>query len=286
MRIAMIILYLVLAPLLGGLLDGLDRRISARMQRRVGPPVLQPFYDVQKLFAKQRIVVTNSQTFLMITYLVLMIFTGCMFYSGADMLMCFFVLSTAGIFLYFAAVVTDSPYSYIGGQRELFQEMCCEPAVLLTGVGFYLLEDTFETAKIVQADRSAIVALPGFFAAFLFILTIKMRKSPFDESTSHHPHQELVKGVTTELGALNLALFQITEWYENILMLSVIALFIINKNPWSIPAAILVVLAAYFLEILIDNTSARMKSGKMLELSWAVTIAAAGVNLLILILVR
>jgi len=222
----------------------------------------------------------------MITYLVLMVFTGCMFYSGADMLMCFFVLSTAGIFLYFAAVVTDSPYSYIGGQRELFQEMCCEPAVLLTGVGFYLLEDTFETAKIVQADRSAIVALPGFFAAFLFILTIKMRKSPFDESTSHHPHQELVKGVTTELGASNLALFQITEWYENILMLSVIALFIINKNPWSIPAAILVVLAAYFLEILIDNTSARMKSGKMLELSWAVTIAAAGVNLLILILVR
>ena len=120
----------------------------------------------------------------------------------------------------------------------------------------------------------------------MFILTIKMRKSPFDESTSHHPHQELVKGVTTELGASNLALFQITEWYENILMLSVIALFIINKNPWSIPAAILVVLAAYFLEILIDNTSARMKSGKMLELSWAVTIAAAGVNLLILILVR
>ena len=92
MRIAMIILYLVLAPLLGGLLDGIDRRISARMQRRVGPPILQPFYDVQKLFAKQRIVVTNSQTFLMITYLVLMVFTGCMFYSGADMLMCFFVL--------------------------------------------------------------------------------------------------------------------------------------------------------------------------------------------------
>ena len=88
------------------------------------------------------------------------------------------------------------------------------------------------------------------------------------------------------LGGSNLALFQITEWYENILMLSVVALFILNKNPWSIPAAILVVLAAYFLEILIDNTSARMKSGKMLELSWAVTIAAAGVNLLILILVR
>lgn len=286
MRILMPILYLLLAPLAGGLLDGMDRKISARMQRRVGPPLLQPFYDVQKLFAKQRIVVTNSQTFLMITYLVLMAATGALFYSGSDMLMCFFLLSTAGIFLYFAAVVTDSPYSYIGAQRELFQEMCCEPAVLLTGLGFYILEDSFQTSDLLKADRSAIVALPGFFVAFLFILTIKMRKSPFDESTSHHPHQELVKGVTTELGGGNLALFQITEWYENVLMLSVVALFILNKNPWSIPCAVLVVLGTYFLEILIDNTSARMRSQKMLQLSWAVTIAAAGINLLILILVR
>lgn len=286
MRILMPILYLLLAPFVGGLLDGMDRKISARMQRRVGPPLLQPFYDVQKLFSKQRIVVTNSQTFLMITYLVLMMATGALFYSGADMLMCFFLLSTAGIFLYFSAVVTDSPYSYIGGQRELFQEMCCEPAVLLTALGFYILEDSFQASELIRADRSAILALPGFFVAFLFILTIKMRKSPFDESTSHHPHQELVKGVTTELGGGNLALFQITEWYENVLMLSVVALFILNKNPWSIPCAVLVVLATYFLEILIDNTSARMRSRKMLQLSWVVTIAAAGVNLVILILVR
>ena len=286
MRILMPVLYILLAPIVGGLLDGMDRKISARMQRRVGPPLLQPFYDVRKLFAKQRIVVTNSQTFLMITYLVLMIATGAVFYSGADMLMCFFLLSTAGIFLYFAAVVTDSPYSYIGGQRELFQEMCCEPAVLLTAIGFYILEDTFQTRDLIRADRSAIIALPGFFVALLFILTIKMRKSPFDESTSHHPHQELVKGVTTELGGGNLALFQITEWYENVLMLSVVALFILNRNPWSILCAVLVVLGTYFLEILIDITSARMKSQKMLQLSWAVTIIAAGVNLLILILVR
>ena len=43
------IAYLILAPVIGGLLAGLDRKISARMQRRVGPPVLQPFYDFFKL---------------------------------------------------------------------------------------------------------------------------------------------------------------------------------------------------------------------------------------------
>ena len=45
-----VIAYLILAPLAGGLLAGLDRKLSARMQRRVGPPFLQPFYVVLKLF--------------------------------------------------------------------------------------------------------------------------------------------------------------------------------------------------------------------------------------------
>ena len=49
-----VIAYLILAPLAGGLLAGLDRKLSARMQRRVGPPILQPFYDVLKLFEKEK----------------------------------------------------------------------------------------------------------------------------------------------------------------------------------------------------------------------------------------
>ena len=44
-----VVAYLLLAPLFGGLLAGADRRITARMQGRVGPPLLQPFYDVLKL---------------------------------------------------------------------------------------------------------------------------------------------------------------------------------------------------------------------------------------------
>ena len=41
-----IIAYIVLAPVVGGLLAGFDRKITARMQGRKGPSVLQPFYDV------------------------------------------------------------------------------------------------------------------------------------------------------------------------------------------------------------------------------------------------
>ena len=171
-----ILAYIILAPIVGGLLQGMDRKISARMQRRVGPPLLQPFYDLQKLLKKQVITVSTAQTFFLLTYLVLMILTGAMFYTGMDILMCFFVLSTSATFLYFASVVTSSPYATIGSNRELLQMMTYEPAVLLACVGFYLAEGTFNVGEIVQSRFSNIIFLPGFFAAFVFILTIKMRK--------------------------------------------------------------------------------------------------------------
>ena len=285
-RAISIILYLLLAPLAGGLLEGLDRKISARMQGRVGPSILQPFYDVRKLFNKQFIIVNKAQTFLVLSYMVSMIFTGCLFYAGTDILLCFFALSTAATFLIFASSVTNSPYSSLGSSRELVQMMSYEPAVLLTCVGFYLADKTFNVSDIIQSQYSSIIYLPGFFIAFVFILTIKMRKSPFDISSSHHPHQELVKGITTEMGADILAMYDITEWYENIFLLGVVGLFVVNSNPISYVFAVLVVLAVYFLEILIDNTSARVKWNVMLKLSWIVTLLSAVVNLLILMLVK
>lgn len=285
-KVIWIICYIVLAPFLGGLLDGCDRKISARMQGRVGPPVLQPFYDVRKLMNKQTIAVRRAQAVFLMAYLLMMIVTGSMFYAGSDILMCFFVLSTASTFLYFAAVVTNSPYSALGAQRELIQMMAYEPAVLFTCVGFYLANGTFNVDSIVRTKTSSILYLPGFFIAFVFILTIKMRKSPFDISASHHPHQELVKGVTTEFGAKNLALYTITEWYENIFVLGVVGLFIVNRNPVSWVIAVLVVLAVYFLEILIDNTSARLKYETMLKLTWGITLLTAGINALVLMLIQ
>lgn len=285
-KVISVLLFLLLAPLAGGLLDGLDRKISARMQGRIGPPLLQPFYDVAKLFHKQLIVVNKAQTFLILSYCLTQIFTGCMFFAGVDIMMCFFVLSTGATFLVFAGFITNSPYSSMGASRELIQMMSYEPAILLTCVGFYLATGTFNVDEIIKTGFSPILVLPGFFFAYVFSLTIKMRKSPFDISTSHHPHQELVKGITTEMGAENLAIYTVTEWYENVFLLSMAALFVINRSPWSYLAAVLTVLAICFLETLIDNVSARVKWDKMLKMTWIVTILAGGINLLILMLVE
>lgn len=202
------------------------------------------------------------------------------------MLLCFFSLSTAAMFLILASTSTHSPFSTIGSHREMVQMMAYEPMELLTAVGFYLATGTFRVLDIVKADIPAILYAPGFFVGFVFILTIKFRKSPFDLSTTHHAHQEVVKGVTTEMVGIEYATTTVAEWYENVFLLGVVALFFINSNPLSYLVALVAVAVVFFLEILIDNTSARVKWQLMLKMAWGVTLITGGLNLLILELIQ
>lgn len=281
-RMICMLAYILGAPLLGGLLDGIDRKISARMQGRKGPSILQPFYDVMKLTQKQALSVNRFQLLMVMSYLFFVILSGALLFGGFDMLLCFFSLSTAVMFLILASTSTHSPFSTIGTHREMVQMMSYEPMVLLTAVGFDLAAGTFQVSDIIQAKLPAVVYTPGFFVGFVFILSIKFRKSPFDLSTAHHAHQEVVKGVTTEMIGIQYALTTVTEWYENIFLLAIVGLFFITENPLSYLVAIVAILVVCFMETLIDNTSARVRWQLMLKLAWGVTLVCGGLNLFIL----
>ena len=284
-RMITMVAFVMFAPFVGGLLDGLDRKISARMQGRRGPSILQPFYDVMKLFSKKIMVVNAAQYFMVFSYLFFVIFSGTLFFGGFDLLLCFFSLTTAAMFLVLAACATHSPFSSMGSQRELLQMMSYEPMVLLTAVGFYLATGTFNVSEIIQSNVCPILKLPGFFIGFVFILSIKMRKSPFDLSTAHHAHQEMVKGITTEMVGGLYASVEIAEWYENVFLLGVVGLFFMNSNPLSIILAVVMCLVVFFVETFIDNVSARFKWDKVLGWAWTVTLLTGGINLLILELI-
>ena len=130
-----------------------------------------------------------------------------------------------------------------------------------------------------------IVRLPGIFIGFMFIMTIKLRKSPFDISTSHHAHQEIVKGITTEMSGPMLGIFEISEWYEKVFLTAIVGLFFVNGSPLSYVAAVIAMTVAYFVEILIDNSCARLSWEQMLKSSWFVTIVFGGINIIVLQLI-
>lgn len=277
-----IVAYLILAPIAGGLLAGIDRRISARMQGRYGPPILQPFYDFFKLLEKEPITVNKVQDFYVNCFLIFIIITGCMFFAGGDLLLVIFTLTLASIFLVVAAFSSNSPYAQVGAERELLQMMAYEPMLLLVAIGFYMVNGSFNVSDVVTSDAMGIILLPGMFLGFVFILTIKLRKSPFDLSTSHHGHQELVKGLTTEFSGRTMAIIEIAHWYENIFLLGFVYLFIAHAAAWSPIVAVLVCVIVYFLEVLIDNNYARMKWQFAINSSWIVALTLGFVNMLVL----
>ena len=248
------------------------------MQGRVGPPILQPFYDVGKLFEKENLVVTTTQNFYVLSYLVFIIVSGALFFAGGDMLLVIFAFTLAHIFLVLGGYASYSPYSFIGAERELIQIIAYEPMIILTAVGMYMVAGSFYVSDIAASSLPLIMYLPGVFIGFLMVLTIKLRKSPFDLSTSHHAHQELVKGVTTEFTGPSLAKIEIAHWYENVFLLGVIFLFF----AFSIPLALAALVIAYLLEILIDNTFSRVKWQVTLRSAWIIAGMLGLVNLAVL----
>ena len=273
-----LIIYLVGAPLVGGLLAGCDRVISARMQSRLGPPVLQPFYDVLKLWQKENLVVRRSQNGYIVFFLLLVIFTGALFFTGSDLLLVIFALTLAAIFFVLGAYKASSPYSFIGAERELLQMMAYEPMVLLTAIGMYMVTHSFAVEDIAGHPRLLVLVLPGIFLGFLYTLEIKFRKSPFDLSSSHHAHQELVRGITTEFSGRALAMIEIAHWYESVFLLAWVYLFFAASPALGVAAAIVV----FVVVILVDNVFARLKWQAAVRSAWAVAAILGVGNILVL----
>ena len=214
--------------------------------------------------------------------LVFAILAGGIFFGGGNLLLSVFVLTLSSLFFILAAYCTRSPYSEVGAAREALQIMAEEPMSLFIAVVFFLATGSFNSCAVLGLEGPAIAGTWIAFLGFLFILTIKMRKSPFDLSYSHHAHQELVKGITTEMSGRTLAKVEVMHWCENVLALGWIGLFFVWGNPVSIVLAVVAALAAFFLEILIDNNFARVKWQLMLKSAWAVALVAGGINIAVL----
>ena len=276
------IAFAILAPIIGCLLDGIDRKISARMQGRVGPKILQPYWDVRKLLGKERASVNTTEGTYINAALFFALVAGGIFFSGGNFLLVVFIITLSSLFFIVAAYSTRSPYAEVGAHRETLQVMSYEPMVLLTSVILFMVTGTFNVAGVFTMRSPLLFTAWGVFLGLLFVLTIKLRKSPFDISSSHHAHQEIVKGITTEMSGPTLAKVEIMHWCENVLFLGWVGMFFVYGNPASLAIAILVAIVVYLFEIWIDNNFARVKWQAMLKWAWIVALVAGGVNIAIL----
>lgn len=95
-------------------------------------------------------------------------------------------------------------------------------------------------------------------------------------------HQELVKGITSDMGGATLAMTEVAHWYETVFLYSFVYLFF-STSPL---IAVLGIVFTYFLKILIDNSVARVKWEFMLSSFWAIALIMGAGNLILLFIIN
>lgn len=270
----------LVTPIIGGLLAGVDRKLTARMQERMGPPLVQPFYDVLKLWGKEPMIANRMQPVLAFGYLGFALVAAGLVTFQQDLLLILFVMGMADLCLTTAAVSVKSPYSYLGGRREFLAMLSYEPVILMVDIAIFLVTGSFTVAGIYAYGKPLAMMLPLALIALQFVLVIEMKKSPYDISGSSHAHQELVRGVFTEFSGYTMALVELGHWAKMATTLMIFSLFW-APNP-VIGAAIS--LGMFFITLVVDNIYPRLTWQNMLKTTWSVGFVLVLINVAALVL--
>jgi ech hydrogenase subunit B len=268
---------IILAPLIGGLIFGFERIIKARMQRRFGPPLLQPFYDFLKLADKRRMIVHSTHAFLGIIHFVSLWFALAVLLLGGDLILVIFLHLLSTSLLIMVGYSTRSIFSHLGANRTAISILCYEPVLIIITVSIFMLTGSFEVASVFSYNKPLLLKMPLAFIALLLILPIKLKKSPFDVAEAH---QEITGGVELEFSGIFYEAVYTAKWLDYVFCYTLVYLFGAN-NPLIGMGLVLFV----FLYInALDNSSARVNYKQMLRFSLIVALPVAFINLLLTIL--
>ena len=270
------LLVLLLTPLAGAVIMSVDRKLNARMQGRIGPSWFQPFYDVAKCFGKSPMALHRPQLVYATLHLVFMMLAVLFLAQGRDLLMVLFVQAFSVISLVLGGMSVRSPYSWIGSQRKIIQMLAVEPIMLIMILAVNLRDGSFLAGKVVANPAPLLPSMPLLFLAFLCVVAIEFEKSPFDLATSHHAHQEIVKGITLEYSGPFLGLIEIAHFYEVAFFFGLLMAFW-HTNFW---IALALGLAGLVFLVVLDNSFARLTPTWMLRFMWSAPLSMALANLI------
>jgi formate hydrogenlyase subunit 4 len=237
---------------------GIDRKISAHMQGRIGPPLVQPFRDVRKLFTKENIVPENAVpwVFHMAPLIGLIGAISILLYLpivpqadgglaplipfGGDMILILYLLIIPSLALVIGGFASGSPYATVGAQREMATMIAYEfpLAIIIITLAWKLgsttsgglgLSNAFAISTI-TANPVWHVSGPFAFIGFIILLIVlvivtpaELSKIPFDAPEAE---TEIGGGLLVEYSGRNLAMFYLMDSVKTVVMASIIvALF-------------------------------------------------------------
>ncbi|WP_331775356.1 NADH-quinone oxidoreductase subunit H [Sulfurospirillum sp. 1612] len=251
----------LLSPLWGGLIYGFERVLRAKMQRRIGPPLLQPFYDMLKLINKRALFINNIHRVLGLFYFLTLWLTIFLIFFGANLLYIISFHLMASLFYILAGFSVKSIFSNLGANRKLLSIVAYEPILFLNAIAFYLYYGSFEISQILESTHSVFPLLLSYLALLLITPAIT-GQSPFDAPKAH---QELVGGIDVEFGGILYEMIYMAKFLETIFIYSFIYILCGGHHLMGI----FLVLFSFLLVNLIDNATARIKISDMVRLIYS-----------------
>ena len=236
---------LLFATIGGLILAGFDRKVIARMQRRVGPPILQPTYDFFKLAGKETIVphAANKPVYLaapfvgyvsLIVMMTLIPIGGYSAFSGkADLIVILYLLTIPAVALIVGGSASGSPYAGIGISREMVTMMAYELPLIIVFlavarlVGGSSLEFSLQYINAWQVANGPVIshlAMIPAALAMLLVIPAEVGTQPFDVAEAE---TEICEGPLVEYSGLPLGMFKLNTAVKMFVMTSLFsALFL------------------------------------------------------------
>lgn len=285
----------------GLLLSGIDRKVLSRMQRRVGPPIVQPFYDFFKLMGKETIIPhhANRTVYLwapvvgMVSLAVTMLFIpicGFSAFSGtADLLVVLYLLTIPAVCLIVGGSASGSPFAGVGISREMVAMMSYELPLVLV-----LLSVARQVGSLSLQDIAAYQAANGCLLfhwsmipaalAMLLVIPAEAGCHPFDVAEAE---TEICEGPLAEYSGAPLGVFKLNHAMKLFVLTALFcALFLGGITSGIAPVDVLIVFALCAVVMIVCVTllhgiCARLRVLQVFKFYWTVVTGLALVSLIL-----
>lgn len=234
-QFAQMTLVLVLAPLLTGLV----RKVKARLQRRVGPPLVQPYRDLRRLMGKDVVLADNaSWLFRVAPYVIFAntwvaaalipsFATGLMFSWSGDLIVIAALLGSARFAQALAALDTGTSFGGIGVSREVMIASLAEPAMIMIVFAVALVAGSTQLSTVAEHMMNGQVGLRVSLALALVALVIvaiaENARIPVDNPATHLELTMVHEAMVLEYSGRHLAMIELAVSLKLLLYISMIA---------------------------------------------------------------
>ena len=239
------LLVLLLAPLLTGFV----RKIKARLVRRQGASIFQPYRDLLRLLRKEVVLADNASWLFRVTpymtfaaiwvaaALVPTFATGLLFNWTADLIAIVALLGSARFFLALAGMDVGTSFGGIGSSREVMIAALAEPAMLLIVFCMALVAGSTQLSTVANFMASSYVGLRVSLGmamiALIMVALAENARIPVDNPATHLELTMVHEAMVLEYSGRHLAMIEFGAFLKLLLYISLIACVFL---PWKIAA--------------------------------------------------